>query len=97
MATISEVKAGLDDIATTIRTERRALVNAKVRIATAQNNLAAIPTIFADVIAEIDGYTPTGEFEALTQDEKAKLQTEFVALRNAAGMGVTALVGITEY
>ena len=81
MATTSEVKAGLDDIAQTIKTERQAFASAKARIQTASGNLGLIPTTFADVIATINAYTPTGAFETLSQDEKAKLQTEFVALK----------------
>ena len=81
MATISEVKASLDNIAQTIVTERQAFASAKARIQAASGNLAAIPTVFADTILEIDGYTPTGAFETLAKDEKAKLATEFVALR----------------
>jgi len=81
MATTSEVKAGLDDIAHTIKTERQAFASSKARIQNASGNLAAIPTVFADVIATINAYTPTGEFEALSKDEKAALQVEFVALK----------------
>ena len=81
MATTSEVKAALDDIAQTIKTERQAFASAKARIQAGSGNLAAIPTVFADVIADIDGYTPTGAFETLAKDEKGKLATEFTALK----------------
>ena len=81
MATTSEVKAAMNDIATIINTERQAFASAKARIQTCSGNLGLIPTTFADAIAEIDGYTPTGAFETLAQDEKAKLATEFIALR----------------
>ena len=81
MATTSEVKAALDDISQSIKTERQAFASAKARIQTASGNLGLIPTTFADVIAEINGYTPTGAFETLAKDEKAKLQTEFLALK----------------
>jgi hypothetical protein len=97
MATTSEVKAALDDIAKSIRTERQAMTSAKARIATGQANLNALTTIFADAIAEINGYTPSGAMETLSQDELAKLTTEYVALRNEASTAVTALASITEF
>ena len=81
MATTSEVKAGLDDIATMIRTARQAFVQSKARIQSARNDLNNIPTTFADALATIDGYTGADAFELLSQAEKAKLQTEFMALR----------------
>jgi len=81
MATTSEVKAALDDISQSIKTERQAFASAKARIQTASGNLGLIPTTFAGVIAEIDGYVPTGAFETLAKDEKARLATEFVALK----------------
>jgi len=93
MATASEVKAGLDDIATSIRNSRQAYANAKARIQAAYNELNAIPTTFADAIATIDGYTPTGAFETLAKDEKAKLQQEFTALKNT----LSALIATTEF
>ena len=83
MATMTQVKTGLDSIATTINTERQAFASAKARIQAASGNLALITTTFADVIATIDNYAPDGAFETLAKDEKAKLTTEFVALKAA--------------
>ncbi len=97
MATSSEVKAGLDDIAKTIRTERQAMKNAKARIAAGQSNLDLIVTTFSDVLSEINGFTPTGEFEALSKNELAKLTTEFIALRDEAVTAVDSLSGLTEF
>ena len=99
MATTSEVKAGLDAIAQTIARERRALTQAHERIHQAFTTLYDIPTdeVYAPVLAEIDGYTPTGAFETLAQDEKARLATEFVALRNAADAANVALDAFTEF
>jgi len=83
MATVTEVKKGLDDMATIIVAERQAFALAKARISNASGNLGLIPTQYADVLATIDAYTPTGAFETLAQDEKAKLTTEFQALKAA--------------
>jgi hypothetical protein len=82
MATTSEVKAGLDDISQMIRTARQAFAQSKARIQSSRNDLANIPTTFSDVLTTIDGYAGSDAFEALAKDEKAKLATEFVALRD---------------
>jgi hypothetical protein len=82
MATTSEVKAGLDDIATSIRNCRQAYISSKSRVQTAYNELSAIPTTFSDVLTTIDAYTGADDFETLTKAEKAKLTTEFIALKN---------------
>ncbi len=97
MATSSEVKAALDDISQSIRTERQALKNSKARIATAQGNLNSLPIIFTDAIATINAFTPTGAMETLAQDELAKLTTEFQALRDDAALAVTDLGNRTEF
>ena len=81
MATVTEVKRGLDDITQIIVTERRSIATAKSRIVTASDVLGALPTQFSDVISEINGYTPTGPFEEQAQDERAKIATEFTALK----------------
>ena len=97
MATTSEVKAGLDDIAKTIRTERQTCAAAKARLTAARGNLDLIPTTFQGVIATIDSYDTTDAFEVLSKAEFAKLATEFVALRAATDAAVTELASITEF
>lgn len=97
MPTTSQVKAGLDDISTIIRNARAAMARAKAQITASKNELASLPTTYSAVIAEIDAYVPTGSFEELAKDEKAKLQTEFTALRNAAASAETSLASITEF
>ena len=94
MATISEVKAGLNAIADLISGSISGRARAKAQLLSARNQLAAIPTQYAAVIAEIDAYTPTGAFETLAQDEKAKLASEFLALKSALETELTAL-GVT--
>lgn len=81
MATTSEVKAGLDDIATSIRTCRQNFLSAKARIESAYNELNVLPTTFSDVLATINAYEGADDFETLSQAELAKLTTEFTALK----------------
>ena len=97
MATTSEVKAGLDDIAKTIRTERQTCAAAKARLTAARGNLDLLPTTFHGVIATIQGYGDADAFEALAKAEFAKMTTEFVALRAATDEAVTELANIAEF
>jgi hypothetical protein len=93
MATTSEVKQGLDDIAETIRRASKRYANAKTQIELAATELGQIPVTYADVVAEINTYTPTGAFETLAKDEKAKLTTDFQALKAT----IDALTATVEY
>ena len=94
---ISTVKAGLDDIATAIRTEKQAMTNAKARISNGEDNLNALASIHAESITEINGYEGTDPFEALSKDELSKLIAEFIALRNGASTAKIALEAVTEF
>ena len=81
MATTSEVKQGLDEIAAAIAAVRARFATAKSSIEGGSAALGNIPTKYAGVIAAIDAYVPTGAFQTLAKDEKAKLATEFTALK----------------
>lgn len=88
MATSSEVKQGLDDIAEIIRTARSVFTKCKSQIQEQNTILTAINSNFSDIAVTIDGYTPTGSFEELAQDEKAKLLAE----RNSLQTEMQALI-----
>lgn len=83
MATTSAVKAGLDEIAFAIRTQRTMMEQAKAKAAGASTALDSIPSGYADVIATIQAYASdtTDQFELLSKAELAKLTTEFIALK----------------
>ncbi len=51
-----------------------------------ESDIAQLPTEFADLKAEVEGYTPTGEFESGIQDKFNRMKNEFVA----KGVKVTA-------
>ena len=89
--TISSVKSDLDAIGQLIAGSANARNNAHSALLAARNQLAAITTIYADTITEINNFTPTGAFEALAKDEKAKLASEFTALKTAIESDLTAL------
>lgn len=86
MATYSEMKTGLDEISGLIRTSRTVLTKAKANGTSASEALAAIPTVYAAVITAIDAIpaNTTNAAEMLLKAEKAKLATEFTALKAKA-------------
>jgi ABC-type transporter Mla subunit MlaD len=91
MATPSEVKAGLDEVAQQIRASIQDRQTAKEQLQAAKDRLDGLGTNYADVITTIQGYTPTGAFESLAKDEFAKLTTEFQALASALDTAIAAL------
>lgn len=90
MATTSEVKAGLDDIAATIRNCRKKFITCKASISAARAELAAIPTTFADVNTEITAYTGADDFENLCIAERTRLVTEYQGLRDEMDLLIAA-------
>lgn len=84
MASTSEVKSGLNEVAQIIADQRAVLAKAQQNAANASAALAAISTDYSDVAATINAYGTTNAFEALSKAEFAKLQTEFTALKSAA-------------
>ena len=90
MATTSEVKAGLDEIAASIRTNRRRFAQSKAAIVTTRDTLLAIPGEYQGLIDTVNGYVGTDPFEAVSKDELAKLTTEFVTLRDDISALITA-------
>ena len=92
MATASEIKSGMDDIAVRIAAQRAVVNKSKSNAQLASDALGAIATDYADVIASIDAFAAnsTDYFERLAKAEKAKLQAEFVALKAVAD-GIVAV------
>ena len=84
MATSSEVKTGLDDIAKAIRTARQSMLVVKSSGATVSTDLAGLATAYAAVIATINGYSTSDAFESVSKAELAKLTAEFTALKSVA-------------
>ena len=84
MATSSQVKAGLDDIATAIRAAREQMIGVQGMASSVSANLAGLATDYADVAATIQAYGTTNSFEALAKAEMAKLLAEYTALKGHA-------------
>jgi hypothetical protein len=85
MATSSEVKTGLDSIASVISEARSVVLKAQTNTDVAVASLNALPGQYSDVIATINAYGTVDAFEALAKAELAKLTAEFIALVNAGG------------
>jgi hypothetical protein len=81
MATASEVKSGLDEIAAAIKAVRTRFATAKSSIEGGATALGNLPTKYSDVLTTIDGYTGADAFEQLAQAEKSRLTNEFIALK----------------
>lgn len=84
MATYSQVKSALDEVAATIRDQRSVMEKVKSNAGSASTELAALPTTYADVVATINAYGTANASEALAKAELAKLQAEFQALKTTA-------------
>lgn len=84
MATASEVKQGLDDIAGAIRTERQALKRAQARVQAAKNALESLPTTYNDVVTTVQGFDGSDAFEVQAQADLSVLTSEFQALKAKA-------------
>lgn len=84
MASYSEVKAGLDDVAQIIRDQKAVMLKAKSNAALASAALGGLATTYADLIATINAYGTANAAEALAKADLAKLVTEFGALKALA-------------
>lgn len=91
MATPSQVKAALDEIAETIARSRSAAIRAQASIAEEAARMSGLPSKYSDVITTINGYTPTGAFETLAKAERTALANEFGTLNDTLDDAITAL------
>lgn len=94
MATTSEIIKGLDDIATRIANEQARLRQAKAAITTSKTTLAAMPTQYGTLLADINALTGTDPSVLLAKDERVKLIAEFQALQAVAASAETAIASI---
>jgi predicted transcriptional regulator len=93
-STTSQIKAGLNEIATRIAQERSRLAQAKNSITAAEVALSGMPAQYGTLIADIDALTGTAPFVLLSKDEKAKLVAEFQALKSQATAAKNAVAEI---
>lgn len=93
-STISQIKSGLDEIAKKIANERLRLIGSKTSVTLAKTNLAAMPTQFGTLLADILALTGTDPSTVLAKDERLKLIAEYQALQVIATNAETAIAGI---
>lgn len=93
MATFSEVKTGLDEIASVISEQRSVMGKVKSNSALASASLAALATEYADVVATINAYGTANAAEAAAKAELGKLVTEYTALKGVADQVAAANLG----
>lgn len=86
MATTSEVKAGLDEVASVIRAQRDVMIKVKSNAALASQTLAGLPAQYQAIVDQINAYSAstTNTFELLAKAELAALTSEFQALKAVA-------------
>lgn len=80
--TASQVKTELDEVAGIIASARKTFSGCRSQIAAQLAKLQNIPTKYTDLITTTSNYGTSDAFEALSKAEVAKLQAEYVVLRD---------------
>ncbi len=74
------------------------MTEARTAVTAVYTKLAAIPTVYGDMIASINDVAYTGALADVQKAQLAALVTEFTALQIAVTAAQTALTtGVTEY
>lgn len=94
---ISEVRSSLRDVENFIFLRRKRAREYKAWFSTLVADLNGLAATYADVITEINGYTPTGATETLCKDLLAKLIAERSAFLSDANQAVSDLGSLTEF
>jgi hypothetical protein len=97
MATFSEIKAGLDEIADRNKQNLNNMDRSRAGLAAAEANLNAMPSTYSTLIGEIDAAAtanPTIEAFQVAKSEKDQLVLDFQALKTRATALVAAVDGI---
>ncbi len=97
MATSTQVKAALDEVAGKIINARQNLINSKNVFSVQVGVLSDIVTQYNDVIATIGAYGTSDSWEAYQKAELAKITVEFQALLADAQLAVADLANRTEF
>lgn len=94
MATSSEVKSGLDEIAKRIANSRQTISGLIITAQAESASLDSLATGYADLIATINAYGTADAFESVSKAELAKLSAEYTALK--ADADTIAAVSLTD-
>jgi wyosine [tRNA(Phe)-imidazoG37] synthetase (radical SAM superfamily) len=82
MASYSEVKKDLDEVAGIIREQKAVALKIITNAQNGSDILDDVPTRFAATIEAINAYGTQNAAEALAKAELAKMTAEFTALKN---------------
>jgi hypothetical protein len=94
---ISRVLRSLREVGDFIDTRRTKLEAYKAWVSTVSSDLTGLASTYADVVTEINGYTPTGAAETYCKDVLAKLVAERSALLSDVNTLVSDLSALTEF
>lgn len=97
MATYTETKATLDDIATRSESNRKRLEQARTLIAQADADLAAMPGVYSGFASQLDADAAANSGDAAWQTalaEKDAMVADFQALRSRATALLAAYDGV---
>ncbi|MCP4001583.1 MAG: hypothetical protein GY727_11795 [Gammaproteobacteria bacterium] len=97
MATSTQIKAALDEVAGKIINARQNLINSKNVFSVQVGVLSDIVTQYNDAITTIQGYGTEDSWEAYQKAELAKITVEFQALLADAQLAVADLANRTEF
>ena len=92
MATTSEVKVALDDIANVIAAKRGVLTGYKAGASDISTALSGLLNDHADAVATIEGYGTTDAFEANAKALLTQLTAELETLTTSANVIATTAV-----
>lgn len=84
MASTSEIKVGMDAIASIVAAQRAEILKLQQGAQTAANELANIPTTYADLIATVTAFTNGNAYQNAVKAELISLGQEYTALKAAA-------------
>ncbi len=99
MAKPSEVEGKLDEVSGVIARLRKNCSDAKQIFVNSKASMDLIPTKYAGIITEINGYSSGDRWEENQKSRLAKLTSEFQALNTDVESLITAISesGITEF
>ena len=99
MATYSQIKNVLDEIASKNARNRRYIESAKTQLTTAKTNLSAMVSDYSAIVSDINQAAidnPSDEAYLLAKSEKDKLVADFQNLKTYAEALIVAYESVTE-
>ena len=97
MATYSEIKAGLDEIAKQNEQSRKDIERSKSLLSQAESQLNSMPTVYAAFVVDVDSAAtanPAVEAFQIAKSEKDELVSDFQALKTRATAIIAAVDGM---